>query len=168
MSSALAITLPKVARGHTREAASANSPITSMVSCSMGNSRQVSGSMRTGASTHYQYGVLLHGQLATGFWKYAHGGIAITGVPTGKADIVVELVIAVPAQHHIAETKALFQSRKKLDMNLPRMIPSISNTPTLIWEIDRRSINAFSSSPLFICSGSMLTLHAPVIFLEGS
>ncbi len=56
---------------------------------SSGRARQVSGSSRT-------------------------GGVGEGGVPAGEGDVVVLLVVGVPAQHHVAEPQALVQRREEL------------------------------------------------------
>ena len=58
---------------------------------SKGSSRQVSGRIRTQR-------------------------IGIGGVPAGVCDVVVELVVGVPAQHHVAEAEAALQRREELGL----------------------------------------------------
>ena len=41
-------------------------------------------------------------------------GVGIGGVPAGVGDVVVELVVAVPAQHHVAEAHAALERRLEL------------------------------------------------------
>ena len=41
----------------------------------------------------------------------AHGGVGIGGVPAGERRVVVELVVRIPAEHHVAEAEALLERR---------------------------------------------------------
>src|SRR5471030_2940617 len=52
--------------------------------------------------------------LAAGVGQDAHSGVGITRVPAGHGDIVVELVVGVPTQHHVAEAKAALERRLEL------------------------------------------------------
>ena len=49
--------------------------------------------------------------LAAGIWQDADVGVGVAAVPAGVGDVVVELVVHVPAQHHVAEAEAAFQRR---------------------------------------------------------
>ena len=44
-----------------------------------------------------------------GLRQDAHRGIRIGGVPAGELGVVVELVVGIPAQHHVAEAEALLE-----------------------------------------------------------
>src|SRR5262249_50709025 len=49
----------------------------------------------------------------------AYVGVGVGGVPAGEGHVVVELVIAVPAQHHVAEAHAAFEGGLELaDMDV--------------------------------------------------
>src|SRR6185437_9956751 len=63
--------------------------------------------------------------LSAGLRQDADVGVGIGGVPAGVGDVVVELVVAVPAQHHVAEAHAALEGRLELvDMEvLPAQHP---------------------------------------------
>ena len=45
--------------------------------------------------------------------QQAHRGVRIGGMPARHRDVVVQLIVAVPAQHHVAEAEALLQRRQE-------------------------------------------------------
>ncbi len=53
-------------------------------------------------------------QVAAGVGQQAHGRIGIGGVPAGVGDVVVELVVGIPAQHDVAEADAGLEAGKEL------------------------------------------------------
>ena len=61
-----------------------------------------------------EQGLLLEGELAAGIGQDAHRRIGIGGVPAGEGDVVIELVVGIPAQHDVAETEAALQRGEEL------------------------------------------------------
>ena len=43
-----------------------------------------------------------------------HRGVGEGGVPAGEGDVVVLLVVRVPAEHHVAEAQAILEGREEL------------------------------------------------------
>ena len=58
--------------------------------------------------------VAFEGQRAAGVRQHAHRRVRIGGVPAGVFHVVVELVVRVPAQHHVAEAEALVERGEEL------------------------------------------------------
>ncbi len=58
--------------------------------------------------------VVLPGDLAAAFGQDAHGGVGIARVPAGDGNVVVQLVLGIPAQHHVAEAEALIEGGDEL------------------------------------------------------
>ena len=58
-------------------------------------------------------GLRLEGDVAPGFGQDAHGGIGVGGVPAGEPGVVVELVVRVPAENHVAEAEILVERREE-------------------------------------------------------
>ena len=52
--------------------------------------------------------------VAAGLGQDAHGRVRIAGVPAGVLHVVVELVVGIPAQHHVAEAEALVERAEEL------------------------------------------------------
>ena len=52
--------------------------------------------------------------VAAGVGQHADGCIRIGGVPAGVLHVVIELVVRVPAQHHVAEAETLVERREEL------------------------------------------------------
>src|SRR6185312_7015387 len=61
----------------------------------------------------------LEGQLAAALRENAHVRIRVTCVPAREADVVVQLVVGIPAQHDVAEAQSFLQAGEEL---LPREI----------------------------------------------
>ena len=55
-----------------------------------------------------------NGITPAGVGQDAHGCVRIGGVPAGVVDVVVELVVRIPAEHHVAEAEALLERREEL------------------------------------------------------
>ena len=62
---------------------------------------------------------VLERQRSAGVGQNAYRRIGIAGVPAGELDVVVELVLAVPAQHDVAESEPALERRQEL---LPRHV----------------------------------------------
>jgi hypothetical protein len=60
-----------------------------------------------------EYGFGFEGDVALGLGQHAHGGIGIGGVPAGELCIVVELVVRVPAENHVAEAEVFVEPREE-------------------------------------------------------
>ena len=58
--------------------------------------------------------VVFEGQLAAGVGQDAHRRVGIAGVPAGVLHVVVELVLAVPAEHDVAEAEAPVERGEEL------------------------------------------------------
>ena len=58
--------------------------------------------------------VALERQRAAGLGKEPHLGIWVSRVPAGEAGVVVQLVVCVPPQHHVAESESLLECGEKL------------------------------------------------------
>ncbi len=59
---------------------------------------------------------LLEGQRPAGLGQDAHRRIRIGGVPAREGHIVIELIVGVPAQHHVAEAEAAVEGREELGL----------------------------------------------------
>jgi hypothetical protein len=57
---------------------------------------------------------VLERDLAAGFGNHAHPGIGIGGMPARVLHVVEQLVVAVPAQHHVAEAETVLERREEL------------------------------------------------------
>ena len=68
---------------------------------------------RAGELGEKQQHVALERQSAAGAGQHAQHGVGIGGVPAGKLDVVVLLVVRIPTQHHIAEANALVERREE-------------------------------------------------------
>ncbi len=66
---------------------------------------------RAGEFAEHQGDVALMRQVAHSVGQEPDRRVRIGGVPAGEAGVVIELVVAVPAQHHVAEAVALMQRR---------------------------------------------------------
>ena len=73
-------------------------------------------SARSGEFAEEEQGVLFEGDRPAGLRQDAHEGVGIGGMPAGEGDVVIELVVGIPAQHHVAETEAALQRREELDL----------------------------------------------------
>ena len=58
--------------------------------------------------------VVLERDQPHGLGQDAHRRVRIGGVPAGQRGVVVELVVGIPAQHHVAEAEALLERRFEL------------------------------------------------------
>ncbi len=58
--------------------------------------------------------VAFEGNAAAGLGHHAHRGIRVGRVPARVLHVVVELVVRIPAQHHVAEAEALVERGEKL------------------------------------------------------
>ena len=61
-----------------------------------------------------QQHAVLEGNLPAAGGQDAHRRVRVGGVPAGVAGVVVELVLDVPAEHHVAEAAAVLQRREEL------------------------------------------------------
>jgi hypothetical protein len=68
----------------------------------------------SGELTQKERGLGLEGDVAAGRRQDTDGGVGIGGVPAGEFGVVVELVVGVPAENHIAEAHVLVEGRQKL------------------------------------------------------
>jgi hypothetical protein len=62
----------------------------------------------------HQNGFGLVGDVAPGLGNDAYRGIGIGGVPARELGVVVELVVRIPAQNHVAESHVLVERGEKL------------------------------------------------------
>ena len=78
-------------------------------------------------------------------------------MPAGIGDVVVELVVGVPAQYDVAEAHAAVERRLNLSMcrYLPRSTPSMSWTPTLTWSSPRSLKICRASAAVLTWRGSI-------------
>ena len=60
-----------------------------------------------------EYGFRFEGDVALGVGQHTHGGVGIGGVPAGELRVVVELVVGVPAENHVAEAEILVDRRQE-------------------------------------------------------
>src|SRR5207237_6662777 len=63
-----------------------------------------------------EQGLFLEGKLPAGFRQYPHGRVGIGGMPAGEGDVVIELVVGIPPQDHVAETDSTVESGKEFDL----------------------------------------------------
>ena len=61
-----------------------------------------------------KHGFRLEWNVALSRRKNPHRGIRIGGMPAGKFRVVVELIVRIPAQNHIAKSKILLDARQEL------------------------------------------------------
>ena len=66
-----------------------------------------------GEFAEHQRQIVFKGQQPGRLRQQAHGGVWIGGMPAGHVDVVVELIVAVPAEHDVAEAETLFQRRQE-------------------------------------------------------
>src|SRR5580698_9363762 len=132
MEAARASTRRSTARGQTSSALPANSPRKSSMSPSSGSARQVSGSSRTGAS-----------------------GNAVCQ----PVKVTLSYCWSFESQPSTTSQKPMPFSRAERNlarsMNLPRRIPSLSNTATLTWLSPRSSTIARACAAVRTSSGCM-------------
>ena len=55
-----------------------------------------------------------NGMFALGLRQHPHHGVGIGGVPAGEVRVVVQLIVRVPAQDHVAEPEMLVERRQEL------------------------------------------------------
>ena len=55
-----------------------------------------------------------NGHSAAGIWQHSHRRIRVGGVPARVFHVVIELVVRVPAQHHVAEAESLVERGEEL------------------------------------------------------
>ena len=63
----------------------------------------------------------LRRDLAAALGNDAHGGVGIGSVPAGVGDVVVELIVGIPAQHHVAEAEIAVE-RGLLNLSTCRLL----------------------------------------------
>ncbi len=56
----------------------------------------------------------LEGNIALGCGQDPHRGIGVGGVPAGERRVVIQLVVRVPAENHVAESQILIERRHEL------------------------------------------------------
>ncbi|MNY28236.1 hypothetical protein D3C86_1621970 [compost metagenome] len=61
-----------------------------------------------------QQHAVLEGNIAAGVRQHPHRRVRVAGVPAGVAGVVVELVLDVPTEHHVAEGEAAVQGGEEL------------------------------------------------------
>ena len=69
---------------------------------------------RVGEFAQEERHVIFERQQASGRRKHACGGIGVARMPTGVGDVVVELVVRIPAHDDVAEAEALFENAEEL------------------------------------------------------
>ena len=56
-----------------------------------------------------EWQIALERNEAHGFGQHAHGRVRIGRVPARERRVVIELIVRIPAEHHVAEAKALLE-----------------------------------------------------------
>ena len=61
-----------------------------------------------------EQGAVLERDVAAAFRQYADRRVRVARVPAGIGDVVVKLIVGIPAQHHVTETEAAIEGREEL------------------------------------------------------
>ena len=69
--------------------------------------------VRAGEFAEHQRQIAFKRQQPGRLRQQAHRGVGIGGMPACHFDVVVQLIVAVPAEHHVAEAEALLQRRQE-------------------------------------------------------
>ncbi len=67
----------------------------------------------TGELAEEEQHVFLEGNLSARIRQHSHRRVRVAGVPAGEVDVVVELVVGIPAEHYVAETEAAVEGGEK-------------------------------------------------------
>ena len=85
-----------------------------------------------------KHGFRLERNVALSRWKDPHRRIRIGGMPAGKFRVVVQLIVRIPAQNHIAKSEILLKTRQEL---VPTQILS-AHDPVGVEDADLYVLNA--------------------------